>query len=113
MPRPGAGRALRGGKLEHRRGRGAPRDPAGRQLASELDHPRSLVEEEQVERESHSEGVDAATPRDQQALAGVLAAEQREPEQPAAAGRRNRDRSTEDLGRLEAAEAERRRHSSG
>ena len=48
----------------------------GGTAAVQLDHPIVLVEEEQVEREAHAEGVDAAAARDQQARAGALAAEQ-------------------------------------
>jgi hypothetical protein len=49
-----------------------PEDAARRHGAPDGDHGPVGVEEEDVERETHAEGVDAGATRDQQARPGVL-----------------------------------------
>lgn len=105
------GRSWRG-ELEHGGGEGAAGEPAGRHRPPQVDHPPILVEEEEVEREAHPEGVDAMAVRDQKAFAGALAAEQREPDEPARKGGRDRNPAPEDLRAFETSEAERFRHMS-
>ena len=66
------------GQLQDRRRPWAADDPAGRDLAPEVDHPPPIVQEEEVEREPHPERVDAPAARDQQPLAGSLEIKQGE-----------------------------------
>jgi hypothetical protein len=77
--------------LEHRGGTAAA-DYAKRAHASYLPQWATLpVEEDEVEGESHAEGVDAAAAGDQQARAGPLAAQKRQSEQPRIRAKRHRD----------------------
>jgi hypothetical protein len=58
-----------------------------------LDYPAASSEEDEIEREAHAEGVDAAAAGDQQAGPRALATEDSEPQQPA--GERGGDRDVE------------------
>jgi hypothetical protein len=55
-------------------------DPPGRHGATKRDGPHASIEEDEVEREAHAEGVDAPATREQEPRAGGWAVEQREPE---------------------------------
>jgi hypothetical protein len=57
-------------------------DPRRLHPDSPRDHLPASIEEDDVQREPHPEGVDAAAARDQQTRAGPLAVEERESEQP-------------------------------
>ncbi len=58
-------------QLEHRLGPPLERDPAGRHGATKRDGTQASVEEDEVEREAHAEGVDAAATGEQEARAGA------------------------------------------
>jgi hypothetical protein len=64
-----------------------------------------VIEEEDVDRKPHPEGVDAAAARDQQTGAGLLDAEAGQAKEPRPAVRRDRDLSAQDPGAGQAGEA--------
>jgi hypothetical protein len=102
---PGGRPALRRRQLEHRIGGRAPKDPARRDRSPQVDHPPVFVEEHDIEREAHAEGVDASAAWDQQPLARALTVEERQAEEPAPTCRGDGHRTAEDLGAGEASEA--------
>jgi hypothetical protein len=92
------------GELEHGLGPPAAEDPAWRHIAVELDHEPLAVQEEQVEREPHSDRVDAAAAGDQEPRAGLLTREQRQAEQSAGPGRRDANLEAEETSVLKCPE---------
>lgn len=82
------------------------RDHATRgDLTAQRERPPLGVEEDEIEREAHAEGVNAPAAGDQQARAGGLAIEQREAEKPGAKAGRDRDLAAEKAAARERAEA--------
>jgi hypothetical protein len=57
------------------------RDPAGRHGTTKRDGTEASVEEDEVDREAHTEGVDAPATWKQEPRAGGGAVQQREPEE--------------------------------
>jgi hypothetical protein len=98
------------GELEDGRGRGVAGDPTRRDLAAQVDHPPLVVEEEDLDREAHPEGVDASASRDQQALIGAIGVQVGEAQGPAGEGGGDRNGTPEDLRAPEAAKPDRSRH---
>jgi hypothetical protein len=78
---PSGARLAGRGKLEHGVGGPAADDAAWRHSPAQIDHPSVGVEEDEVEREAHAEGVDAAATGQQKPLAGLWAIEEGEAEQ--------------------------------
>ena len=62
---------LPAGQLEDRPGAAATGDPARGHLYALLDHSAPGIEEDQIEREAHAEGVHATAAREQQPFAGL------------------------------------------
>ncbi len=69
------------GQLEHRGSAALPREPARRDAPPDGDRLAIRIEEDEIERESHAEGVDAGAARDQQAGAGLVTVEMAKAEQ--------------------------------
>jgi hypothetical protein len=65
-------------------------------VAMDRERCAALVEEDEVEREAHAEGVDAGAAGDQQAGPGPLAPEEGEPQQAGAKADRHRHLAAED-----------------
>jgi hypothetical protein len=84
------------GKLENCRAPSAGDEAPGRDAADGYENRPALVEEIEVEREAHAEGVDARAARDQQAGAGLLAVEVRQAEQASSEALGDPDLATED-----------------
>jgi hypothetical protein len=63
------------------------------------------VEEDQIERKTHADGVNAPAARDQQARAGGLAVKQRKAEEAGTEAGRDRDLMTEEAAARERAQA--------
>ena len=76
-------------------------------MTPDLDDASALIEEEQIEPEPHAERVDAAAAWDQQPGSCALAREQRESQQPADDGGRDRKLEAQDLRPLEPVESDR------
>jgi hypothetical protein len=87
---------LPGGKLEHGGGAGVADEAARAHVAVDGERRAALVEEDEVEREAHAEGVDAGATGNQQADSGPLTPEQGEPQQPDAKAGRHRHLVAED-----------------
>jgi hypothetical protein len=82
------------------------RDHATRgHLTAQRDRPSLGVEEDEIERETHTEGVNAPAAGDQQARAGGIAIEQRKAEKPGAKTGRDRDLAAEKAAARKRAEA--------
>lgn len=90
-------RVSRHGQLEDGGRAAVTKDPVGRRRAADRDRGEPVVEEDQMEGESHSEGVDAATAWDQQPLAGAPRAKQRESQQAGDSSRGDGHRATGEL----------------
>jgi hypothetical protein len=85
-----------GRQLEHRVGAPPPNEPARWHPPAQRDRPTAAVEEDEVEREAHAEGVNGATARDQQAAPSALAGQPAEAEQPRPRPARHPDLDPED-----------------
>ena len=94
-------------KLEDRIGLRAADDAVPRNRSAQPHHLPRPVHEDQIEIESHPEGVDRAAAGDQQARARSLGVEKREAEQARGAGPGDRDGDAEQVGPGKGAEAAR------
>src|SRR5262249_62398228 len=92
-------------RIETQLGPRALHHPPRRDMAATLDHRVPRVEEDQVERESHAEAVDALAAGDQEPLPRPLAIEQRQAQQTGSPGGRHGHAKAEDLVPSKAAEA--------
>jgi len=63
------------GQLEHGAGPRIPGEAARRDFSPDRTGPAVAVEEDEVERETHADGVDAGAARDQHARANLVAVE--------------------------------------
>ena len=100
------------GQLEHGHRAGAAYEPTRRDRAARFDHLTLQVQEEEIQREAHSKGVDAPAARDQEASSRPPPGQQGQAEQAAQPSRRDRDLEAEQPGPLERAKAKRRPHPS-
>jgi hypothetical protein len=98
---------LPGGNLQHRVGAPAKCDSTGRNLPADGEDRAVLVEEEEVEREAHAEGVDAGAAGDQEARPGFIAVQISETEETGAKARRHSNLAANDRGDGKAAKTRR------
>jgi hypothetical protein len=94
-------------QLEHRLGSPLEGKATRRHGAAQRHLAQLEVEEHQVERKAHAEGVHAAASREQEPSAGGAAVEERQPQQPGPARKRHRDAAAPEMNSRLAAEAAR------